>query len=137
MKVTQSWKVLTSNLQILEVPGKLFGSPNFSHTVEYKPLSSIILQSKWKCVILIQLWFVDTTKSLVFVSIVLFLNLLQHSTVMNNNNNNMLWCSEKMTMYLLFIVYLIKQKPRILQNSAIRMLLCTWCVYNTCAVLTG
>jgi len=41
-------------------------------------------------VILIQLWFVDTTKSLVFVSIVLFLNLLQHSTVMNNNNNNML-----------------------------------------------
>ena len=25
----------------------------------------------------------------------------------------MIWCSEKMTMYLLFIVYLIKRKPNI------------------------
>jgi len=38
---------------------------------------------------------------IVFVSIVLFLNLLQHSTVINNTN--MLKCSEKMTMNLLFI----------------------------------
>ena len=55
------------------------------------PVLNHITKRKWKCVLLFQLRFVDTTTLVdlynyrVFVSILLFLNLLQHSTVINNN----------------------------------------------------